>query len=44
MIDSKTGIVNGLLDGTYLTALRTAALQGAATDLLARKDSKVAIL
>lgn len=44
MIDSKTGIVNGLLDGTYLTALRTAALQGAATDLLARKDSKVATL
>lgn len=44
MIDSKTGIVNGLLDGTYLTALRTAALQGAATDLLARKDSKIATL
>ena len=44
MLDSKTGIVNGLLDGTYLTALRTAALQGAATDLLARKDSKVATL
>ena len=39
MIDSKTGI-----DGTYLTALRTAALQGAATDLLARKDSKIATL
>ena len=44
MIDSKTGIVNGLLDGTYLTALRTAALQGAATDLLARKNSKIATL
>ena len=44
MIDSKTGIVNGLLDGTYLTALRTAALQGAATDILARKDSKIATL
>lgn len=43
-LDEKTGIVNGLLDGTYLTALRTAALQGLATDLLARKDSKIATL
>ena len=43
-LDKKTGIVNGLLDGTYLTALRTAALQGLATDLLARKDSKIATL
>ena len=43
-IDEKTGIVNGIIDGTYLTALRTAALQGAATDLLANKDSKIATL
>ena len=43
-IDEKTGIVNGVLDGTYLTALRTAALQGAATELLSRKDSKIATL
>mgnify|MGYP001005371612 CR=1 FL=1 len=43
-LDETTGIVNGLLDGTYLTALRTAALQGAATDLLAKKDSTIATL
>ena len=43
-LDEKTGIVNGVLDGTYLTALRTAALQGAATELLSRKDSKIATL
>ena len=43
-LDEKTGIVNGIIDGTYLTALRTAALQGAATDLLANKDSKIATL
>lgn len=43
-IDEKTGVVNGIIDGTYLTALRTAALQGVATDLLANKDSKIATL
>ena len=43
-LDEKTGIVNGIIDGTYLTALRTAALQGAATDLLSNKDSKIATL
>ena len=43
-INEKTGIVNGILDGTYLTALRTAAIQGAATDILANKNSKIATL
>lgn len=43
-LDAKTGIVNAILDGTYLTQLRTGAVQGAATDLLARKDSKSALL
>ena len=33
-----------ILDGTYLTKLRTGATQGAATDILARKDSKVGVL
>jgi ornithine cyclodeaminase/alanine dehydrogenase-like protein (mu-crystallin family) len=32
------------MDGTYLTALRTGAASGAATDLLARSDSKVAAI
>lgn len=44
VFDPTTGLATGLLDGTYLTALRTAALQGAATDLLARKDSEIATL
>jgi ornithine cyclodeaminase/alanine dehydrogenase-like protein (mu-crystallin family) len=32
------------MDGTYLTALRTGAASGAATDLLARQDAKVLAL
>lgn len=28
------------MDGTFLTRIRTGALVGAATDVLARKDSK----
>lgn len=43
-IDSKTGIVNAILDGTYLTQLRTGAVQGAATDILARQDAKIGAL
>lgn len=42
MIDSATGKPAALLDATYLTALRTAAGAGAATDALARTDSHVA--
>lgn len=42
--DATTGIVNAILDGTYLTQLRTGAVQGAATELLSRKDSKKALL
>ena len=40
----ETGIVEAVMDGTYLTQLRTGAVQGAATDVLARKDSKIAAL
>ncbi|WP_203650394.1 ornithine cyclodeaminase family protein [Secundilactobacillus yichangensis] len=43
-LDAKTGIVNAILDGTYLTQLRTGAVQGAATELLSREDSKTALL
>lgn len=43
-MDAKTGIVNAVLDGTFLTQLRTGAVQGAATDLLARKDAKIGLL
>ena len=44
VIDSRTGIPVALMDGTYLTALRTGAASGAATDLLARKDARVLVL
>lgn len=43
-MDAKTGIVSAVLDGTFLTQLRTGAVQGAATDLLARKDAKIGLL
>ena len=39
--NAETGEVNAIMDGTYLTRLRTGALSGAATELLSRKDSKV---
>lgn len=41
LVDAQTGFVNALLDGTYITKMRTGALSGLATDLLSRKDSKV---
>lgn len=44
LIDGDTGIVNCILDGTYLTQLRTGAVSGAATELLSRKDSKIMAL
>lgn len=44
MLNAETGIVEAMMDGTYLTQLRTGAVQGAATDILARKDAKIAAL
>ncbi|MCX7614650.1 MAG: ornithine cyclodeaminase family protein [Clostridiales bacterium] len=41
LVNCETGEVCSLLDGTYLTRVRTGAASGAATDVLARKDSKV---
>lgn len=41
LMDAQTGTVCALLDGTYFTRLRTGALAGAATKLLARKESSV---
>ena len=41
LVDAETGMVNSLMDGTYLTRLRTGAISGLATDILARKDSKI---
>jgi len=44
VVDAKTGQPLAAMDGTYLTALRTGAASGLATDLLARKDSRVAAI
>jgi ornithine cyclodeaminase/alanine dehydrogenase-like protein (mu-crystallin family) len=41
VLNAKTGEPEALMDGTFLTALRTGAGAGAATDLLARNDSSV---
>ncbi|KAA8675269.1 ornithine cyclodeaminase family protein [Clostridium sp. MT-14] len=40
LLDGKTGDVICIMDGTYLTQLRTGATSGAAADILSRKDSK----
>ncbi len=44
VLDPETGMVSACLDGTYLTQLRTGAVQGAATELLAKKDAKIGAL
>jgi ornithine cyclodeaminase len=41
LLDSATGLPRALLDGTYLTALRTGAASGLATRLLARERASV---
>ena len=41
VFDSETGYPTALIEGAYLTALRTGAASGLATDLLARRDAKV---
>ena len=40
VIDPQTGVPLALMDGTWLTALRTGAIGGLAADLLAREDSR----
>jgi len=42
VVDAATGRPAAVMDGTYLTALRTGAVSGAATDLLSREDAQVA--
>lgn len=41
VFDAETGVPKAVLDGEYLTALRTGAASGLATDLLARKQAEV---
>jgi alanine dehydrogenase len=44
VVDPETGRPVALMDGTYLTALRTGAASGVATDLLARPNARVAAI
>lgn len=41
LMDEVTGVPLGIMEGGYVTALRTGAVSGAATDLMARPDSRV---
>lgn len=40
VVDAATGVPAAVMDGTVLTALRTGAASGAATDLLARPEAR----
>lgn len=44
LVDYTDGRFLSIMDGTYITALRTAAASGLATKLLARKDARVAAI
>ncbi|CAA9526363.1 MAG: Ornithine cyclodeaminase [uncultured Thermomicrobiales bacterium] len=44
LVSDETGEPVAIMDGTYLTALRTGAGCGAATDLLARPDSRTLVV
>ncbi len=44
LLDPETGQLQALLEGATLTAIRTAAASGAASDFLARPDSRVVAL
>lgn len=44
VLDAATGRARALMDGTWLTALRTGAAGGLAADLLARRDARVVAL
>lgn len=44
LVSDETGEPLAIMDGTYLTALRTGAVSGAATDLLARSDARTLVV
>lgn len=44
MVDAATGAVSTIMDGAFITALRTGAVSGIATKYLARQDSRVAAI
>lgn len=41
MLDQRTGMAVAVMDGGYLTAIRTGAVSGVATRHLARKDARI---
>ena len=44
LMDAKTGYIVAMMDGTYVTQIRTGAASGVAFELLAREDSKIGAL
>jgi ornithine cyclodeaminase/alanine dehydrogenase-like protein (mu-crystallin family) len=44
VVDASTGAPAAIMDGTHLTALRTGAASGAATEALARPEARVAAI
>lgn len=44
IINAETGCPQAVMDGIYITALRTGAASGVATNLLARREAKVAAI
>lgn len=44
LIDSQTGKILSLMDGEYLTALRTGAAAGLATKYLAKQDARILVV
>lgn len=44
LFDGTTGMVNAMMDGTYVTQLRTGAASGAAFELLGKKDCEIGAL
>lgn len=44
LMDGETGIIKAIIDGTYLTQIRTGAASGVATEVLSNKNSKIGAL
>lgn len=44
VMNARTGHPEAVIEGSYLTALRTGAASGLATDMLARPDARVAVV
>jgi len=44
LIDGETGRPQALIDGNIITTIRTGAAGGAAAEILARRDSKIALI